>query len=97
MKDKELAESLSVSRASIREAMQRPEDDDGLVHTAANRWTRVASVDLGEAERIYPITIVQALESLALNLAKSNLQAADLQEIEEQSPALSAPWQTTTR
>lgn len=80
MKDKELAESLGVSRTPVREAMQRLEEE-GLVHTAANRWTRVASVDLGEAERIYPI--IQALESLALNLAKGNLQSADLQEMEE--------------
>lgn len=80
MKDKELAESLGVSRTPVREALQRLEDE-GMVHTAANRWTRVASVDLDEAERIYPI--IQSLESLALKMARSNLRSTDLEAMEE--------------
>jgi DNA-binding GntR family transcriptional regulator len=74
LKDHELAERLGVSRTPVREALRRLEDE-GLVETAKNRWTRVSRLDLQDAERIYPI--VSALEVLALELAFPKLTAKD--------------------
>ena len=37
--DKDLAESMGVSRTPVREALRRLEDK-GLVESSANRWTR---------------------------------------------------------
>ncbi|MEM1255146.1 MAG: GntR family transcriptional regulator [Cyanobacteria bacterium P01_H01_bin.21] len=76
LKDKELAAHLGVSRTPIREALRKLEDE-GLVETAANRWTRVAPITLSDAENIYPI--IQNLETLALTLAFSHLSAQPIQ------------------
>ena len=69
LRDIELAEQLQVSRTPVREALRRLEDER-LVQTEANRWTRVAPLDESEADRIYPI--IWTLESLALQLAAPN-------------------------
>ena len=66
LKDLELAERFGVSRTPVREALRQLEDE-GLVETARNRWTRVASLDFSEAERVTPI--LSALEVLALRSA----------------------------
>ncbi|MGD1949401.1 MAG: GntR family transcriptional regulator [Leptolyngbyaceae cyanobacterium] len=76
LKDKELAAQLGVSRTPIREALRKLEDE-GLVETAANRWTRVAPITLSDAENIYPI--IQNLETLALTLAFPHLSAQSIQ------------------
>ncbi len=60
--DKELAESMGVSRTPVREALRRLEDK-GLVESSANRWTRVSEVSIDEPEKIYPI--IWTLEGLA--------------------------------
>ena len=73
LRDQELAERLGVSRTPVREALRRLEDE-GLVETASNRWTRVKAVDLGGAKRIYP-------ELLALELAFPRLTKVDLEEM----------------
>lgn len=52
LKDKDLSETLGISRTPIREALLRLEDD-GLVITKANRWTLVAPIELKEAENLY--------------------------------------------
>ena len=57
-----------MSRTPVREALRKLEDE-GLVETSANRWTRVAPIDIQDAESIYPI--IQKLEELALVLAFS--------------------------
>ena len=75
LKDKELAVQLGVSRTPVREALRKLEDE-GLVESAANRWTRVTLVTLGEAERIYPI--IRSLETLALDLAFPHLSKSHL-------------------
>ena len=79
LKDKELATQLGVSRTPIREALRKLEDE-GLVETAANRWTRVTPITLRDAETIYPI--IQQLEELALTLAFSNLSPRHLQTMQ---------------
>lgn len=79
LRDTELAERLGVSRTPVREALKRLEDD-GLVETAANRWTRVTAVDPGQARELYPI--IWALESLALTLAGPRLGTAEIAAME---------------
>ena len=87
LKDKALAARLGVSRTPVREALRRLEDE-GLIETAANRWTRVAPVTLREAERIYPI--LESLETLALNLAFPRLTEQHLQTMREANARLRA-------
>lgn len=72
--DKELAESMGVSRTPVREALRRLEDK-GLVESAANRWTRVSEVSVDEPVKIYPI--IWTLEELAAGEAIGNMTAAD--------------------
>ncbi|QBD77773.1 GntR family transcriptional regulator [Ktedonosporobacter rubrisoli] len=85
MRDKDLAEALGVSRTPVREALRRLEDE-GFVQTSANRWTRVASIDLTEADHLYPI--IWSLEILALNLAQDRIGSADLQAMEQANARL---------
>ncbi len=63
VRDKEIASLLEVSRTPVREAIRRLEDE-GFVTAEASRWTRVASLDIGAAEQIYPI--LWTLEGLAI-------------------------------
>jgi DNA-binding GntR family transcriptional regulator len=78
LRDQDLAEKLGTSRTPVREALRRLEDE-GLVETSLNRWTRVSSPDVGEAQRIYPI--LWTLEPLALLLAAPNLSTVDMDEM----------------
>lgn len=72
MRDHDLALALGVSRTPVREALQRLEDE-GFVQTAANRWTKVAQIDIHEANNLYPI--IWSLEALAISLAQAHLTA----------------------
>lgn len=85
LRDQELAERLGVSRTPVREALRRLEDE-GLVETAKNRWTRVRPVELSEAEQIYPIRAV--LDGLALELAFPHLDKDDLKAMTEANKQL---------
>ncbi|GEM47261.1 GntR family transcriptional regulator [Deinococcus cellulosilyticus] len=80
IRDQELALKLGVSRTPIREALRRLEDE-GLIETAKNRWTRVAPLNLKNSQHTYPI--IAHLEDLALQLAFLNLTEADLQKMDE--------------
>lgn len=82
IRDQELAVKLGVSRTPIREALRRLEDE-GLIETAKNRWTRVAPLNLKNSQHTYPI--IAHLEDLALQMAFEHLTAADLQSMEEEN------------
>ena len=83
--DKELAESMGVSRTPVREAFRRLEDK-GLVESAANRWTRVSDVSVREPERIYPI--IWTLEELAVSYAIGALNPEDFRKMARANEAL---------
>jgi DNA-binding GntR family transcriptional regulator len=76
---------VGVSRTPVREALRRLEDE-GLVETALNRWTRVAPIDIGKAAEIY--AIVEALELFALETAIRRLTAQDLTRMREANQAM---------
>ncbi|MFB9990840.1 GntR family transcriptional regulator [Deinococcus oregonensis] len=80
LRDLDIADSLGVSRTPVREALRRLEDE-GLVETALNRWTRVAPLQLSQAASLYPV--VEVLEVLALQLAASSFTAADLGQLHQ--------------
>jgi len=83
--DKELAESMGVSRTPVREALRRLEDKD-LVESAANRWTRVSEVSIRESEKIYPI--IWALETLAVSSAINDLTEDYYRKMDKANRAL---------
>jgi DNA-binding GntR family transcriptional regulator len=74
IRDTDLATQLGVSRTPVREALRRLEDE-GLIETKVNAWTRVSGVDKSLASRVYPI--LRLLEPLALELSFSHLEAID--------------------
>ena len=83
--DKELAESMGVSRTPVLEAMRRLEDK-GLVESSANRWTRVSEVSISEPEKIYPI--IWTLEELALAEAIEHLTDNDFKAMQRANTKL---------
>ena len=87
LKDKELAAQLGVSRTPVREALRKLENE-GLVETSANRWTRVTAITIQDAERIYPI--IQKLEELALTLAFPKMSAQHIQRMQKVNDKLKA-------
>ncbi len=70
MRYHELAVALGVSHTPIREALRRLEDE-GLVETALNRWTRVSSVTVQDANDTYPLGA--ALEPLGIRLSAGRI------------------------
>jgi DNA-binding GntR family transcriptional regulator len=80
LNDREIGAALGVSRTPVREALRRLEDE-GLVVTALNRWTRVAPLDLTRTVESYPI--IEALEILALEQAFPSLTREDLGALEQ--------------
>jgi DNA-binding GntR family transcriptional regulator len=85
LRDHQIAVSLGVSRTPVREALRRLEDEN-LVETALNRWTRVAPIDLTAAAESY--AVIERLEILALELAFHQLTSADLQAMTEANRAM---------
>jgi DNA-binding GntR family transcriptional regulator len=80
LRDIDLASKLGVSRTPVREALRRLEDE-GLVETKHNAWTRVSPVPFDLAERIYPI--ISTLEPLALEMAFESLTPEDFAQMRD--------------
>jgi len=83
--DKQLAESMGVSRTPVREALRRLEDK-GLIETVANCWTRVSEVSIDEPLQIYPI--IWNLEELAVSLAIGLLSNDDFSRMDQANEKL---------
>jgi DNA-binding GntR family transcriptional regulator len=75
LRDQELCEWLGLSRTPVRDALGRLEQD-GLVETEPQRFTRVAPLDRRAARDAFPI--VAAVHALAAELGVPRLVAADL-------------------
>ncbi len=75
LRDQELTQWLGLSRTPVREALSRLEQD-GLVETEPQRFTRVAPLDRRAARDAFPI--VAAIHALAAELGVPRLTAADL-------------------
>lgn len=82
LRDDELGAWLGVSRTPIREALARLADV-GLVQTAANRYTRVAPVAIGEARTGF--AVAASLHGLVAELANGRLSTTDLDELRSES------------
>src|SRR5436190_1052312 len=80
LRDQELQAWLGLSRTPVREALARLEQD-GLVESAPQRFTRVAPLDRRAARDAFPV--VAALHALAAELAHPRLVAADVARMEE--------------
>jgi DNA-binding GntR family transcriptional regulator len=76
LRDQELTEWLGLSRTPVREALSRLEQD-GLVETEPQRFTRVAPLDRRAARDAFPI--VAAIHALAAEIGVPKLTAADLE------------------
>src|SRR3954447_14724030 len=75
LRDQELCSWLGVSRTPVREAIGRLEQD-GLVETAPQRFTRVAPLDRRAARDAFPV--VASLHALAAELAVGHLVDEDI-------------------
>ncbi len=76
--DLELCEWLHLSRTPVREALSRLEDE-GLVETVPQRFTRVRPLLASEARDCFPI--LAAVHALATELGVPNLERNDLAEL----------------
>ncbi len=82
--DGELCNWLGLSRTPVRDALSRLRDE-GLVETAAQRFTRVASLGVGNLREIVPL--LAAVHALATELAVPRLSQEDLRELRAHNEA----------
>jgi DNA-binding GntR family transcriptional regulator len=75
LRDQELCEWLGLSRTPVRDALSRLEQN-GLVETAPQRFTRVAPLDRRAARDAFPV--VAAVHALAAELGVPRLAESDL-------------------
>jgi DNA-binding GntR family transcriptional regulator len=79
LRDQDLAAQLGVSRTPVREALRRLEDD-GLVESERNAFTRVAPVRPDRIADAFPV--VAALQGLATRLGVPALTSKDIARME---------------
>src|SRR4051795_5223830 len=89
LRDAELSAWLGISRTPIREALARLEDN-GLVESAPNRYTRVAPLDRRDA--LDAFQVVAALHALAAELALPNAGERELREMRAANRRLAAAF-----
>ncbi|WP_108859899.1 GntR family transcriptional regulator [Ruegeria sp. Alg231-54] len=77
--EKQLCDSLGVSRTPLREAL-KVLASEGFVVLQANRGARVASVTRDELENTFPV--LATLEQLAGELACQHMDSAEIEQIE---------------
>ncbi len=73
--DHELCSWLGLSRTPVRGALARLEEE-GLVETAPQRFTRVAPLEQDDARTLFPV--LATLHALATELAVGRIEPADL-------------------
>jgi DNA-binding GntR family transcriptional regulator len=76
--DAELCAWLGLSRTPVREALSRLEEE-GLVETAPQRFTRVTKLERRDARDTFPI--LAAMHALATELAVPNLTRTDIERL----------------
>lgn len=76
--DAELCDWLGLSRTPVRDALSRLRDE-GLIETAAQRYTRVAEVSARDVYELVPL--LAAVYGLATELAVPRLSTADVREL----------------
>lgn len=76
--DGELCQWLHLSRTPVRDALARLEDE-GLIETAPQRYTRVAPLGPQDARDSFPV--LAALHALAAEIAVPGLQPEDATEL----------------
>jgi DNA-binding GntR family transcriptional regulator len=76
--DTELCSWLGLSRTPVRGALLRLEEE-GLVETAPQRFTRVAPLHQGDAQALFPV--LAALHALAAELAVPKLGPSDVRRL----------------
>jgi DNA-binding GntR family transcriptional regulator len=89
--DGELCAWLHLSRTPVRDALTRLEDE-GLVETEPQRFTRVRPLVAQDARDSFPV--LAALHGLAVELAVPRLQPDDLVELRLANAAFAAALQT---
>jgi DNA-binding GntR family transcriptional regulator len=80
--DAELCSWLGLSRTPVRGALARLEEE-GLIETAPQRFTRVTPLRQGDAHTIFPV--LAALHALATELAVAGLQPTDLRRLRREN------------
>jgi DNA-binding GntR family transcriptional regulator len=80
--DHELCSWLGLSRTPVRGALARLEEE-GLVETAPQRFTRVAPLQKGDAQALFPV--LSALHALAAELAVPRLQPPDVRRLRHEN------------
>ncbi len=92
--EKQLCDSLGVSRTPLREAL-KVLASEGFVVLQANRGARVASVTREELENTFPV--LATLEQLAGELACQHVDTAEIQRIERHHRDMLKAYQSRDR
>lgn len=82
--DHELCVWLGLSRTPVREALSRLEDE-GLVETAPQRYTRVSPLDRRDVQELFPL--MAAIHALATGLGVPRMIAEDVKALNASNEA----------